>query len=86
MKDLHKAIITGAILGASLGFIATHAHAQAVGQANHGHHGGGNSGALGSAAGAHGGSNGAAGAAGSGQSGNGSIGDCDVTHYVLCSQ
>lgn len=86
MKDFHKAIITGAIIGASLGLIATHAHAQAVGQANHGHHGGGNSGAMGAAAGAFGGHAASGNAGTSGQSGNGAIYDCDITHYVLCSQ
>lgn len=40
MKDITKAIITGAILGASLGLIADYAHAgTAVASANHGHHG-----------------------------------------------
>lgn len=65
MTDFKKALITGAILGASLGLIANYAHASTA-AANGGHHGGGNSGAMGAAAGAFGGSTAAA-----GQSGNG---------------
>lgn len=70
-------VVTSAVLIALFASTAIDAQAQAVGQANHGHHGGGNSGALGSSAGAKGGS-------GAGQSGSGGLGDCDITHYVLC--
>lgn len=52
--------------------------------ANAGHHGGGNNGALGAAAGAH--SNGQASAGSSADSRSGGVGDCDMAHYVLCSQ
>lgn len=81
MKDFHKALIAGAIIGASLGAISNCAHAQAVGQANHGHHG-----SLGSAGGSS--TSGASASSGgtAGQSGNGSIYDCDITHYVMCEQ
>lgn len=61
--------------------IASHAHAANT-SANHGHHSGGNHGAVGAAAGAFGGGQ----SSPSSQSGNGGIGDCDVTHYVLCAK
>jgi hypothetical protein len=68
MTEFKKAVITGFLLGASLGLIANYAHASTA-AASHGHHGGGNNGALGAAAGAFGGSKGSA--AGAGQSGQG---------------
>src|SRR6185437_4351922 len=72
MKDFHKAVVTGAILGAVL-FAAWDAHAASA-SANHGHHGVCNNGAMGAAAGAFGGSVGACAGASMGGAGGGNGG------------